>query len=155
MEGAHRESAGERDAAPDPHGPHAAAARRRARESRADAYERLSVDPRFVRLRRLFAVHAGLLVLAFMLSYMSYLLFSAYGRDFLAIRVVGPVNVALLAGMGQFLVVFLLAWGFERFSARSTDLLAEQVRDQARGVGCAGAPHAHRRGGRDVTAEEL
>ena len=98
----------------------------------AHTCERMSVDPRFVKLRRRFALLAGAVVGTFLLSYLSYLLLSAYARDFMSVRITDSVNVALAAGIGQFALTFALAWAFGRFSARSIDPLAEEIRDHAR-----------------------
>ncbi len=98
----------------------------------AHACERMSVDPRFVKLRRRFALQAGFLVGAFLVSYLSYLLLSAFARDFMSVRIIDPVNIALAMGIGQFLLTFVLAWAFGRLSARSIDPLAEEIRERAR-----------------------
>jgi uncharacterized membrane protein (DUF485 family) len=98
----------------------------------AHACERMSVDPRFVKLRRRFALQAGVLVGSFLVSYMSYLVLSAYARDFMSVQIVDSVNVALVMGTGQFALAFGLAWAFGRFSARSIDPLAEEIRHSAR-----------------------
>ena len=126
-----------------------AAARRRAQADIAHACERMSVDPGFVRLRRRFAIQAGLLVAAYLGSYMSYLLLSAYARDFMSIRIAESVNVALVMGIGQFLLTFVLAWAFGRFSERAIDPLAAQVRDRAAG---GARPHPAARDGADGAA---
>ena len=107
-------------------------ARVRAEADMAHACERMSVDPRFVKLRRRFALQAGVLVGSFLISYMSYLLLSAYARDFMSVQIVDSVNIALVMGIGQFLLTFVLAWAFGRFSTRSIDPLAEEIRDRAR-----------------------
>ena len=110
-------------------------ARIRAEADMAHAYERMSVDPRFVKLRRRFALQMGALVGFFLISYMSYLLLSVYARDFMSVQIVDSVNVALVMGIGQFLLTFVLAWAFGRFSARSIDPLAEEIREYARAEG--------------------
>ncbi|WP_370462404.1 DUF485 domain-containing protein [Nocardiopsis sp. FR6] len=91
----------------------------------------MSVDPCFVKLRRRFALQTGLLVSVFLFSYLSYLLLSAYARDFMSIQIADSVNVALLAGVGQFALTFVLAWAFGRLSERTLDPLAERVRERA------------------------
>ena len=103
----------------------------RAEADMAHACERMSVDPSFVKLRRRFALQAGVLIGAFLLSYVSYLLLTAYARDFMSVRVAESVNVALVLGVGQFLLTFVLAWAFGRFSTRSIDPLAAEIRDRA------------------------
>lgn len=106
-------------------------ARRRAHADVAHTCERVSVDPRFVKLRRRFAFQFGGLVSVFLVSYLGYLALSAYARDFMSVQIVDSINVALVMGIGQFLVTFVLAWAFGRFSARAIDPLAEQIRVQA------------------------
>ncbi|MFI6578695.1 DUF485 domain-containing protein [Nocardiopsis sp. NPDC050513] len=85
-----------------------------------------------MKLRRRFALQAIVLVSGFLLSYLTYLLFTAYAREFMARPVFAPVNVALVMGIGQFLVVFALSWAFGRFSARAIDPLAERIRERVR-----------------------
>ncbi|MFE1167975.1 DUF485 domain-containing protein [Nocardiopsis sp. NPDC058789] len=107
-------------------------ARGRGGAERAHACERVSVDPRFVKLRRRFALLSWAVVAIFLLSYLSYLLLSAYARDFMSVRITESVNVAMAMGVGQFALTFALAWAYGRFSARAIDPLAEEIRDRAR-----------------------
>lgn len=109
----------------------AEAARRRARAVAANTCGRVAVDPRFVTLRRRFAFQSILLVATFLLSYLSYLVLTAYARDFMSIEIVDSINVALVMGIGQFVLTFVLAWAFGRFSERALDPLAEEVRRRA------------------------
>ncbi|WP_227015323.1 MULTISPECIES: DUF485 domain-containing protein [Nocardiopsis] len=92
----------------------------------------MSVDPRFVKLRRGFAVRSGILVSVFLASYLSCLLLSVHARDFMSTRIADSVNVALAVGIGQFLLTFVLAWAFGRSAGRSLDPLARELREQAR-----------------------
>nr|WP_311513004.1 DUF485 domain-containing protein [Nocardiopsis sp. DSM 44743] len=133
MEGVYRRRAPEAGEESGARPARSAAARRREQADIAHACERVSVDPRFVKLRRRFAYQAGALVVAFLGSYMAYLLLSAYARDFMSVQIADSINVALLLGIGQFLLTFVLAWAFGRFSARAIDPLAAQIRDQADG----------------------
>ncbi|WP_026122896.1 DUF485 domain-containing protein [Nocardiopsis halotolerans] len=130
MEGAYGGRGGAWAEVTGPGGNRSAAARGRARAARTHACERMSIDPRFVKLRRRFALQSGFLVAVFLLGYLSYLLLSAYARDFMSTRVTDSVNVALVLGIGQFLLVFVLAWAFGRFSERALDPLARELRER-------------------------
>ncbi|MBQ1081326.1 MULTISPECIES: DUF485 domain-containing protein [unclassified Nocardiopsis] len=130
MEGTSRRLGGGSGESPRANG--TGSARGRTEADMAHACERMSVDPRFVKLRRRFALQVGFLVGAFLLSYLSHLLLSVYARDFMSVRIIDPVNVALATGIGQFLLTFVLAWAFGRFSARSIDPLAEEILERAR-----------------------
>ena len=68
----------------------------------------------------------------FFIGYLSHLLLSAYARDFMSVRILDSINVALILGVGQFLLAFVLAWAFGRSLKRSIDPLAEEIREHAR-----------------------
>ncbi|AEV89168.1 hypothetical protein ACWT_8161 [Actinoplanes sp. SE50] len=67
---------------------------------------------------------------AFILWYALYVLLSAYARDFMAIKLVGNVNVALLFGLLQFVSTFVIAWYYARFAARRIDPVADDIHRQ-------------------------
>lgn len=135
MEGTHRSRGGGPGEAGTADVTWSDSARRRERADAAFAWERLSVDPRFVKLRKRFALQVAVLVSLFLFSYLTYLLLSAYARDVMSYQVAESVNVALLLGIGQFVLTFVLAWAFGRFSVRAIDPLAAQIRDRARDDG--------------------
>ncbi|WP_285734186.1 DUF485 domain-containing protein [Nocardiopsis sp. ATB16-24] len=105
---------------------------RRRDARRARAYERMSVDPSFVALRKRFALLAGALVSVFLSGYLSHLLLAAYARDLMSVRIADSVNVALVMGVGQFALTFVLAWGFVRLSERALDPLARELVEKGR-----------------------
>jgi uncharacterized membrane protein (DUF485 family) len=64
---------------------------------------------------------------AFFLWYALYVLLSAYARDFMSIKIVGNINVALVFGLLQFLSTFLIAWYYSRYAARELDPRADKI----------------------------
>ena len=64
---------------------------------------------------------------AFILWYSLYVLLSAYARDFMAIKVVGNINVALVFGLLQFVSTFVIAWYYARYAAQKLDPLADDI----------------------------
>ena len=64
---------------------------------------------------------------AFLLWYALYVLMSAYARDFMSIKIVGNINVALVFGLLQFLSTFLIAWYYSRYASRELDPLADKI----------------------------
>jgi uncharacterized membrane protein (DUF485 family) len=65
--------------------------------------------------------------IAFILWYALYVLLSAYARDFMAVKLIGNINVALLLGLLQFVSTFLIAWYYARFAAQKVDPLADDI----------------------------
>ncbi|UQX03348.1 DUF485 domain-containing protein [Streptomyces sp. RerS4] len=77
----------------------------------------------------------------FLLWYIAYVIAATAAPDLMARPVFGAVNVALLAGLGQFLTTFLLTWAYARHARLRRDRAAldlrwtvfEQERGQERG----------------------
>jgi uncharacterized membrane protein (DUF485 family) len=65
---------------------------------------------------------------AFFIWYALYVILSAYARDFMATKVIGNINVALVFGILQFVTTFLIAWLYARFADRKLDPVADRIR---------------------------
>ena len=67
---------------------------------------------------------------AFFIWYALYVILSAYARDFMSIKIVGNINVALVFGLLQFVSTFLIAWYYSRYAARKVDPVADRIREE-------------------------
>lgn len=65
---------------------------------------------------------------AFFLWYALYVLLSAYARDFMATKLFGNINVALVFGVLQFVSTFTIAWLYARFADKRIDPIADRLR---------------------------
>jgi uncharacterized membrane protein (DUF485 family) len=81
----------------------------------------------FVLLRRKVRRFIFPMTAAFLLWYGLYLVLSAYARDFMSIKIVGNINVALVFGLLQFVSTFLIAWYYSRYATRELDPLADKI----------------------------
>ncbi|MFI5982682.1 DUF485 domain-containing protein [Streptomyces sp. NPDC051555] len=106
----------------------------------ADIYLEVQRSAAFQEVRsryRRFVVPA---TLGFFLWYLAYIVAATAAPGLMARPVVGAVNVALLAGLGQFLSTFVLTWAYTRHARLRRDRAAldlrwtvfEQERGQAR-----------------------
>jgi len=68
--------------------------------------------------------------IAFFLWYSLYVLLSAYARDFMSVKIIGNINIALLLGLLQFVSTFVIAWYYARFAAREIDPTADKIRGE-------------------------
>ncbi|MFD7628430.1 DUF485 domain-containing protein [Streptomyces sp. NPDC059851] len=64
----------------------------------------------------------------FLLWYVAYVVAATAAPGFMARPVAGAVNVALLAGLGQFLSTFLLTWAYAGHARRRRDRAALDLR---------------------------
>ncbi|MFF3850408.1 DUF485 domain-containing protein [Streptomyces sp. NPDC002328] len=109
-----------------------APAARRAREDAAEAAAQVYLEVqrseafREVRGRyRRFVVPA---TVGFFLWYVAYVVAATAAPELMARPVAGAVNVALLAGLGQFLTTFLLTWAYSRHARLRRDRAALELR---------------------------
>ncbi|MEV5573282.1 DUF485 domain-containing protein [Spirillospora sp. NPDC052269] len=98
------------------------------------AYLRIEASPEFRRLKSAFRRFVFPLTAAFLLWYLLYVVMSAYARDFMAKKVGGEINVALVFGLLQFVSTFLIAVAYERYSRKTLEPLAADVPTDAAGA---------------------
>ncbi|MGW6569120.1 DUF485 domain-containing protein [Streptomyces sp. NPDC054975] len=94
----------------------------------AAIYLEVQRSPAFQEVRsryRRFVIPAAL---AFLLWYLAYVVAATAAPGLMARPVVGMVNVAMLAGLGQFLTTFLLTWAYARHARLRRDRAALELR---------------------------
>lgn len=96
--------------------------------SAADIYLEVQRSAAFQEVRsryRRFVVPASL---AFFSWYVVYVVAATTAHDLMARPVAGAVNVAMVAGLGQFLSTFLLTWAYARHARLRRDRAALDLR---------------------------
>ncbi|WP_328320073.1 DUF485 domain-containing protein [Streptomyces sp. NBC_00388] len=96
--------------------------------SAADIYLEVQSSAAFQEVRsryRRFVVPA---VCAFFAWYLAYVVTATTAPGFMARPVAGAVNVAMVAGLGQFLSTFLLTWAYTRHARLRRDRAALDLR---------------------------
>ena len=95
-----------------------------------DPYVETQGSAEFAGLRKTLRGFIFPMTAAFFLWYALYVVLSAYARDFMSIKLIGHINVALVFGLLQFVTTFLIAWLYERFSSSKIDPVTERLRAQ-------------------------
>lgn len=98
----------------------------------AAALVAMEADPRFTELRRRFRSFVFPMTVAFLVWYLLYVLLSGYARGFMATKVVGNINIALVFGLLQFVSTFVIAWAYSRYANRRLDPVAAELREELR-----------------------
>ncbi len=98
-------------------------------------YDRLHESSEFTELRKRYRGFVIPATVAFLAWYLLYVFMSNWAGDFMAVQVVGNINVALVFGLLQFVTTFGLAFMYSRYSNAKLDPLAHNLeqsyRDQA------------------------
>ena len=110
-----------------------------------EKYLEVQRSDEFAGLRRKLRNFVFPMTVAFFLWYALYVLLSAYARGFMAVKLVGNINIALLLGLLQFVSTFAIAWYYSRYAARELDPIADKIGaelDTAAGITRPGGPDA-------------
>ncbi|GGS70221.1 hypothetical protein GCM10010156_31280 [Planobispora rosea] len=70
---------------------------------------------------------------AFLVWYLLYVVLSGFARDFMGIKVLGNINVALIFGVLQFVSTFGIAWAYARHAEKKLDPIADEIRHEIEG----------------------
>jgi uncharacterized membrane protein (DUF485 family) len=94
------------------------------------AYARIARSQEFGELRRRYLGFALVATIVFMVWYIAYVICNNWARDFMNVRLVGHVNVALVFGLLQFASTFVIAILYARHAGKSLDPMADQLNEQ-------------------------
>jgi uncharacterized membrane protein (DUF485 family) len=94
------------------------------------AYDTLHASDEFAELRRRYRSFVFPATIAFLAWYLLYVVLSNWAHDFMSIKLVGNINVALAFGVLQFVTTFVLAWLYSRYSTAKLDPLARSLDEQ-------------------------
>ncbi|MFD4632811.1 DUF485 domain-containing protein [Streptomyces sp. NPDC058284] len=108
--------------------PRAAVPQRSTSGSAADIYLEVQRSDAFQEVRRRYRRFVVPAVAAFFTWYVAYVVTATTAPGLMARPVTGAVNVAMLAGLGQFLTTFLLTWAYARHARLRRDRAALDLR---------------------------
>ena len=85
----------------------------------------------FRSLRRRLTTFIFPMTALFLTSYLTFVLLSAYAKEFVSIKVIGVINLGILLGLSQFVTSIIITLGYARYAKRRLDpqrkLLAEKT----------------------------
>ncbi|GAA0913771.1 DUF485 domain-containing protein [Nonomuraea longicatena] len=99
-------------------------------EHDASVYERVQASSEFQELKRRFRAWTFPMTAAFLAWYLLYVVLSGWARDFMAVKLLGNINVGMILGLLQFVSTFLIAWAYARHADRHLDPLADKLRHE-------------------------
>jgi uncharacterized membrane protein (DUF485 family) len=95
-----------------------------------EEYREAQNSPEFTELRRRFRRFVVPMTVAFLAWYFLYVLLSTYAPSVMETEVFGNVNLGILLGLGQFVSTFVITTLYVRHAARSTDPIADEMRER-------------------------
>ncbi|TJZ41584.1 DUF485 domain-containing protein [Streptomyces piniterrae] len=96
--------------------------------SHDDVYRVVQKSAAFQEVRRRYRRFVVPATAAFLAWYLAYVIAATMAPDVMAHRVAGALNVAMLAGLGQFVTTFLFTWAYARHARLRRDRAALDIR---------------------------
>jgi uncharacterized membrane protein (DUF485 family) len=96
-------------------------------------YEEMQASPEFVDLRGRLRRFIFPMSAVFLVWYLAYVLTASYAPQFMAIKVVGNINVGLIFGLLQFVSTFVITAVYVRYANRHLDPAAAVLRERIEG----------------------
>ena len=84
----------------------------------------------FAALRRKFRAFVIPVTVGFMAWYLLYVLMSNYAGDFMSVKLLGNINVALVFGLLQFVSTFVIARAYNTYANRELDPISTKINDR-------------------------
>ncbi|MFD8498727.1 DUF485 domain-containing protein [Amycolatopsis sp. NPDC059657] len=103
-------------------------------EATGPGFDQIRGSAEFVTLRSRLRRFVFPMSLAFFTWYLTYVLLAAYAHEFMSLKVVGEVNVAIVLGLGQFASTAVITAAYVRFANRRIDPQVDKVRARAEGA---------------------
>ena len=97
---------------------------------RATRYEAVQASPEFSSLRRRSIRFTVPLVVAVLGWYFVYVALAAFAPGFMAVSVLGEVNVGLCLGLLQFVSTFAVTTMYARWARSTLDPMVDRLREQ-------------------------
>ncbi|AOW94969.1 hypothetical protein BFN03_13625 [Rhodococcus sp. WMMA185] len=99
----------------------------------AQAFVDMQSSPEFQQLRHRLRSFVFPMTAFFLAWYACYVLLATYAHDFMAIKVIGNVNIGIVLGLGQFVTTFAITALYVKFANRELDPRARAIREELEG----------------------
>jgi uncharacterized membrane protein (DUF485 family) len=97
-------------------------------------YEQVQDSPEFADLRSRLRRFVFPMSAAFLVWYLAYVLLASYARDFMAIKLLGNINVGLVIGLLQFVSTFAITTLYVNYANKHLDPAAARLRERIEGT---------------------
>jgi len=91
-------------------------------------YEEVQASAEFVELRSRLRRFVFPMSAAFLIWYLAYVLLASFAPAFMAVKLIGNINVGLVVGLLQFVSTFLITTLYVRYADDRLDPIAERLR---------------------------
>jgi len=75
------------------------------------------------------------MTIVFLIWYLGFVLVAAFAPEFMAIQVLGNINLGIVLGLAQFVTTFIITGAYVAYANRKIDPIATDLREKMEGAG--------------------
>lgn len=79
------------------------------------------------------------MTIVFLVWYLGFVVLAAFAPEFMAIKVLGNINLGIVLGLAQFVTTFIITGAYVAYANRKIDPLATSLREDMEGAGAVGS----------------
>lgn len=79
------------------------------------------------------------MTIAFLVWYLSFVVVAAFAPEFMAIKVLGNINLGIVLGLAQFVTTFIITFAYVFYANRKIDPIATDLREDMESAGALGS----------------
>lgn len=98
-------------------------------------FRQVQDSEQFQTLRRTHRSFVFPLTVIFLIWYLAFVIVAAFAPEFMAIQVLGNINLGIILGLAQFVTTFIITGAYVAYANRKIDPIASDLRDSMEAAG--------------------
>ena len=101
-------------------------------------FQQVQQSDQFQQLRKTHRSFVFPMTVVFLLWYLGFVIVAAFAPDFMAIKVLGNINLGIVLGLAQFVTTFIITGAYVAYANRKIDPIATDLREKMEAAGAGG-----------------
>lgn len=100
-------------------------------------FQQVQTSEQFQDLRKTHRSFVFPMTVVFLIWYLSFVILAAFAPEFMAIKVLGNINLGIVLGLAQFVTTFIITGAYVAYANRKIDPIATDLREKMEAAGAA------------------
>ena len=98
-------------------------------------FQQVQKSEQFQQLRKTHRSFVFPMTVIFLIWYLAFVILAAFAPEFMAIKVLGNINLGIVLGLAQFVTTFIITGAYVAYANRKIDPIATDLREQMEAAG--------------------
>lgn len=100
-------------------------------------FQQVQTSEQFQDLRKTHRSFVFPMTVVFLIWYLGFVILAAFAPEFMAIKVLGNINLGIVLGLAQFVTTFIITGAYVAYANRKIDPIATDLREKMEAAGAA------------------